>query len=124
MRALAVLFALLLSACTTTTSTMKDQGPAPRTYAASFDAVWGATIESVANLGWKVEESDKSSGLLTARVSANLLTYGDAVTIRVVPQGEQVAVRVASTSEQAFDWGKGGRNIERLYAAIGEALGQ
>jgi uncharacterized protein (DUF1499 family) len=124
MRLIALLLVALLAACTTTTSSMRSDGPAPRSYTATFDQVWGATIESVANLGWTVQESDKSSGLLTARVSANLLTYGDAVTIRVVPDGNQVTVRVASTSEQAFDWGKGGRNIERLYAAIGESLSQ
>lgn len=124
MRLLALLAALLLAACTTTTSTMKADSAAPRTFAAPFDQVWGATIEAVATLGWTVEESDKESGLLSARVSANLLTYGDAVTIRVVPQGDVVAVRVASTSEQAYDWGKGGRNIEKLYASIATALGQ
>lgn len=124
MRLLALLAVLLLSACTTTTSTMKADAAPPRTFAAPFDQVWGATIEAVATLGWTVQESDKESGLLSARVSANLLTYGDAVTIRVVPQGDVVAVRVASTSEQAYDWGKGGRNIEKLYASIATALGQ
>jgi uncharacterized lipoprotein len=124
MRLIAILSVLLLSACTTTTSTMKADSAAPRTFAAPFDQVWGATIEAVATLGWTVQESDKESGLLSARVSANLLTYGDAVTIRVVPQGDVVSVRVASTSEQAYDWGKGGRNIEKLYASIEAALGQ
>jgi hypothetical protein len=124
MRLIAILSVLLLAACTTTASTMKSDGPAPRAYSASFDEVWGATIESVANLGWTVKESDKESGLLTATAVANLLTYGDTITIRVVPQGEQVAVRVASTSEQAYDWGKGAKNIEKLYSSIAAALGQ
>lgn len=124
MRWLSLILVALLSACTTTTSTMRGDGPAPRTFAAPFDQVWGATIESVATLGWRVEESDKASGLLSAHVSGNVWTYGDAITVRVVQQGDEVAVRVASTSEQAYDWGKGGRNIEKLYSAIAAALGR
>jgi hypothetical protein len=124
MRFVAILAVLLLTACTTTTSTMKGEGPAPRVYSASFDQVWGATIEAVANLGWAVEESDKASGLLTASAAASMLTYGDSITIRVVTQGDQVSVRVASTSKQAYDWGKGAKNIEKLYSSIGAALGQ
>jgi hypothetical protein len=114
---------LVISACATTTSTMGSEDLKPRVFTANFDRVWGEALNAAASVSWEITNTEKASGIINAKTPMSLWTYGDNVTIRVIQMDEgRVRVELASTSAQAFDWGKNKRNIERFYTALSRGL--
>ncbi len=123
---------VLLAACSTTTSNMRDlETPAQLPgYAIGYDSVFSAALGAVRGLRWKLSAEQRTSGLIAAWTWMNLLTHGDSITIRVFPpdasRGDTLT-RVGFTSwtpGQLIDWGRGNDNQRRFYERLVGLLGE
>jgi len=117
------LLTLIVAGCATTTSTANDPALQPRVYSASYDRVWSEAINAVASISWEITHTEKQSGIINATTPMSLLTYGDKVTVRVINMDpDRVRVEVTSSTDQAYDWGKNGKNIGKFYQALDKGM--
>ena len=128
MKGLLYCIGIALSGCATisTTATTGEAGkPSGRTYIANAKAVHAEALIALSALNWEVITSDSDAGVIIAKTPVSLTTYGDKVTVRFTEaQAGQTRVTATSSTGQAFDWGKGGRNLKDLFGKLDAVLEQ
>ncbi|MFP4147056.1 MAG: DUF1499 domain-containing protein [Halorhodospira sp.] len=114
---------LFLVGCSTTTSTMTEGGPEPLVYEESYDAVWRNAIDAITSLNWRINHTEKDSGIINADTPTSMSTWGDTIRFRVKKtNNEKVQIDASSTTEQTIDWGKNTRNIEKAFNEIDKRI--
>lgn len=120
MRQLTNIFILLCCfiACRCCSSAYTGTGAgkiAPRIYKAEYNDVFANALEAANLKGWQIIFTDKDTGVISAKVSTRLWTWGNDVSIRVHKiANENVQVDLSSGSH----WGKNARNIRAYYEQL------
>lgn len=88
-------------------------------YPNSYDDVFNAVLQAIADCSFRKESVDMASGQIVASTDVSLRSWGERIEIRVSEAGNGTKVSISSTpNAQIIDWGKSEENIERLFAAI------
>jgi hypothetical protein len=115
--------AMYLGGCATaTTSGTRETPPeiSAHIYNKDFDTVFIRAIDAACAMGWQVNFTDKSTGVISARTPTNFWTWGDNVSIRVYRiENNAAKVDISSgTPNQIVDWGRNKRNILDYYGKL------
>lgn len=92
----------------------------------TFNDTFENCVQSAMELGWQVEFTDRSTGLVVARVPGNLRTWsGQSVTAKVSNVAIGIRVDVTSTSRgaQYHNYGRNRANIESFLIATARRAG-
>ncbi len=76
-----------------------------------------AIIQAIQRLHWKVKQDHP--GVIIASCGISLLSWGERITIQILPAGIHSEVRVVSELKaQLFDWGKNDRNERDFHQML------
>lgn len=106
--------------------TREPSGPAGRTYAVPFAAVWDAVADQIrAQRGWEVVYSDEERGLFTVICRARLRRSTDdlSIWVRLDEYGLTRVDARAGSREGRLTPGANQRRIVELLRSLDEALG-
>lgn len=88
-------------------------------YPNSYDGVFNAVLQAIADCSFRKESVDMASGRIVASTDISLWSWGESIEIQVSEADNGAKVSISSTpNAQIIDWGKSEENIERLFAAI------
>ena len=88
-------------------------------YPNSYDGVFNAVLQAIADCSFQKESVDMASGQIAASTNISIWSWGERIEIRVSEADNGTKVSISSTpNAQIIDWGKSEENIERLFAAI------
>jgi len=116
-----VLLTLFLSACSTTTSSMKlvKESDINDIFTMERSALFENAIAAVNQAEWILIDAKKDEGIIRARTHMTMLTKGDIIHIQVLSADKgKNRVIVTSSTGQAHDWGKGAENIKTYYSIL------
>jgi hypothetical protein len=84
-------------------------------YESPYDNVFEASLRVIRQLGWSLISTDKEAGVIKARTSMSLRSWGEDIIIRLSKENMATIVSVSSHAVfQLFDWGKSIEN-ENLF---------
>ena len=92
-----------------------------RNYAASKQVVFKQTVAALNALGFRIKNSNETSGLIEAEKDINVRSWGEKIKITVTSStaGSQVNVESkAAYPLQAVDWGKNKENVQRILTDL------
>ena len=73
-----------------------------------------ATLDTVKNLKWTAVET--KNGEIKARTRISLKTWGEEISIKILPESIGTSIIVTSTTSQLVDWGKNNDNLKDFFA--------
>jgi len=83
--------------------------------------VWPAVKSALASMGGSVSKDEQAKGVIEAKVSVSLFSWGENVRISVAPADGGSVVSVESRSRfplTLIDWGKNKRNVNRFLDSL------
>jgi len=96
-------------------------------YYVSEDELFKLLIKTISNLGYKIEGTDKNSGLITFKTGTSInVISGQEGSVVIVQNSENTCeVRInMSYRGQLWDWGEGYKIANRILNELGEILPQ
>lgn len=91
---------------------------------APYPVVFNAAARAMAACKWDVRESSMAAGRLFAIKGANLLTWGEKITVTLqqAEHGTRLTINSACRGIQMVDYGRNKANITRFQDALRAAL--
>ncbi len=87
-------------------------------------ALWNALPAGVAAIGGQGPFYDSQKGFVSCRTGMSMLSWGQEVTVTVVPAaGGSTLTVLAKLKFGLYDWGEGMRLGNRFAAAVAQATG-
>lgn len=94
-----------------------------REYPNSYDDVFSAILQAIADCSFQRESADRSSGQIVASAGISLMSWGERIEIQVSRADNRTKVSISSTPKaQLIDLGKSRENINILFATIDRHL--
>ena len=118
--ALSVVLISLLSACTSSSTLDKSSNLNGHVYEKPYKQVFIAAQDTAMEMGWQILSSNLETGIISAKASANLLTWGQDVSIIVRKvDGKEVKVDISSSARnQLVDMGRSSSDIREFYKKL------